>query len=48
MSSWDPQEFIYFKKFLISYANELLWIPRPTNLKKFVMSHANELQRVPK
>ena len=32
MSSWDPQEPIYFKNLLISFANELLGIPRPTYL----------------
>jgi hypothetical protein len=45
--SWDPQELIYFKKFLISYANELLGIPRPTYLQKLVISYARELQRIP-
>jgi len=48
MSSWDRQEVIYFKKLLISFASELLGIPRPTYLKKFVISYANELQSVPK
>ena len=47
-SSWDPQELVYFKIVLISYANELLGIPRPTYLKKMLTSYANELQRVPK
>jgi hypothetical protein len=48
MSSWDPRELIHFKTFLISYANRLLRIPRPTYFKKFVISYANEIQRVPK
>ena len=48
MSARGPQELIYFKQIVISYANELLGIPRPTLLKKFVISYANELQRVPK
>jgi hypothetical protein len=48
MSCLDPQELIYFKKVLISCANELLGIPRPTYLKKFMISYANDLQRLPK
>jgi hypothetical protein len=48
MRSWDPEELIYFKNSFISFANELLGIPRPTYLKKLVISYANELQRVPK
>jgi hypothetical protein len=44
----DPQEVIYITKFLISYAIELLGIPRPSYLKNIAFSCANELQRVPK
>jgi len=29
MRSWDPEELIYFKNSFISFANELLGIPRP-------------------